>query len=106
MDNSGWVKYLRRALEKIGYENPNNIVFHSWRHFFCSRMLDVIPDKRIVMALSGHKTSAMLDHYAKHLEDEKTLDIVRQAMKELFGDNEQDSVDNAAKQAFKDKISA
>ena len=48
----------------------------------------------------------MLDHYAKHLEDEKTLDIVRQAMKELFGDNEQDSVDNAAKQAFKDKISA
>lgn len=106
MDNSGWVKYLRRALEKIGYENPNDIVFHSWRHFFCSRMLDVIPDKRIVMALSGHKTSAMLDHYAKHLEDEKTLEIVRQAMKELFGDNEQDSVDNAAKQAFKDKISA
>ena len=106
MDNSGWVKYLRRALEKIGYENPNDIVFHSWRHFFCSRMLDVIPDKRIVMALSGHKTSAMLDHYAKHLEDEKTLEIVRQAMKELFGDNEQDSVDNAAKQAFKDKLSA
>ena len=106
MDNSGWVKYLRRALEKIGYENPKDIVFHSWRHFFCSRMLDVIPDKRIVMALSGHKTSAMLDHYAKHLEDEKTLEIVRQAMKELFGDNEQDSVDNAAKQAFKDKISA
>ena len=97
MDNSGWVKYLRRALEKIGYENPNDIVFHSWRLFFCSRMLDVIPDKRIVMALSGHKTSAMLDHYAKHLEDEKTLEIVRQAMKELFGDNEQDSVDNAAK---------
>lgn len=106
MDNSGWVKYLRRALEKIEYENPNDIVFHSWRHFFCSRMLDVIPDKRIVMALSGHKTSAMLDHYAKHLEDEKTLEIVRQAMKELFGNNEQDSVDNAAKQAFKDKISA
>ncbi len=69
-------------------------------------MLDVIPDKRIVMALSEHTTSAMLDHYAKHLEDEKTLEIVRQAMKELFGDNERDSVDNAAKQAFKDKISA
>lgn len=45
MDNSGWVKYLRRALEKFGYESPNDIVFHSWRHFFCSRMLDVIPDK-------------------------------------------------------------
>ncbi len=61
------------VIEKIGYENLNDIVFHSWSHFFCSRMVDVIPDKRIVVALSGHKTSAMLDHYAKHLEDERTL---------------------------------
>ncbi|WP_443737928.1 hypothetical protein [Treponema sp.] len=36
----------------------------------CSRMLDVILDKRVVMALSGHKTTAMLDHYGKHLEQE------------------------------------
>lgn len=66
-------------------------------------MLDVIPDKRIVMALSGHKTSAMLDHYAKHIEEEKTLEIVRKAMKELFTDNENDSVENALKQAFNEK---
>ena len=48
----------------------------------------------------------MLDHYAKHLEDEKTLEIVRQAMKELFGENSKDSVENAAKQAFNRKLSA
>ncbi len=75
-------------------------MFHAWRHFFCSRMLDIIPDKRIIMALSGHKTSAMLDHYAKHLEDEKTLEVVRKAVKELFVDNEDDSIENAMSKAF------
>ena len=84
MNEKGWGKYLRRALREIGYENPDEICFHSWRHFFCSRMLDKITDKRIVMALSGHKTTAMLDHYAKHLEDEKTLEVVRQTMREVF----------------------
>lgn len=75
-------------------------MFHAWRHFFCSRMLDIIPDKRIIMALSGHKTSAMLDHYAKHLEDEKTLEVVHKAVKELFADNEDDSIENAMSKAF------
>lgn len=103
MDNSGWLKYLRRVLNDIGYEKPEEIMFHAWRHFFCSRMLDIIPDKRIVMALSGHKTSAMLDHYAKHLEDEKTLEVVRKAMKELFADNEDDSIENAMTKAFGEK---
>ena len=66
------------------YPNPKEICFHSWRHFFCSRMLDVIPDKRVVMALSGHKITAMLDHYGKHLEQEKTLAIAKEAIKEVF----------------------
>lgn len=62
-----WNKYLKRALSRMKYPNPKEICFHSWRLFFCSRMLDVIPDKRVVMALSGHKTTAMLDHYGKHV---------------------------------------
>lgn len=66
------------------YPNPKDICFHSWRHFFCSRMLDVIPDKRVVMALSGQKTTAMLDHYGNHLEQEKTLAIAKEAIKEVF----------------------
>lgn len=81
-----WNKYLKRALTHMEYPNPKEICFHSWRHFFCSRMLDVIPDKRIVMALSGHKTTAMLDHYGKHLEQEKTLTIAKEAIKEVFKD--------------------
>ena len=34
-------------------------------------MLDYVQDKRYVMALSGHKTEAMLNHYGAHLKDEK-----------------------------------
>ena len=79
-----WNKYLKRALTLMKYPNPKEICFHLWRHFFCSRMLDVIPDKRVVMALSGHKTTAMLDHYGKHLEQEKTLAIAKEAIKEVF----------------------
>ena len=36
-----WNKYLKRALTLMKYPNPKEICFHSWRHFFCSRMLDV-----------------------------------------------------------------
>lgn len=83
-------KYLRRALEKIGYENPDEISFYSWRHFFCSRMLDYITDKRIVMALSGHKTEAMLGHYGKHLEDDRVVSFARDVMQKVFIDKNDD----------------
>lgn len=83
-DYDNWNKYLRRALEVMGYKDPNTICFHSWRHFFCSRMMDKVQDKRVVMAVSGHKSEQMLDHYAEHLEQEKTLEKIRDAMKEVF----------------------
>ncbi len=83
-DYGNWNKYLRRALAEIGYSNPDEICFHSWRHYFCSRMMDIVHDKRIIMAVSGHKTEQMLDHYAEHLEQKKTLEAARNAMKEAF----------------------
>ena len=88
-----WNKYLKRALKSAGYPNPKEICFHSWRHFFCSRMLDIIPDKRIVMALSGHKTEAMLAHYGKHLEQERTFAIAKEAIKEVFKENDSSDSD-------------
>lgn len=90
-----WLKFLQRALASIDYPCPREICFHAWRHFFCSRMLDIIPDKRIVMAMSGHKTPAMLDHYGKHLEHEKTLAVARNAIMKVFGDGcDVDSAEN------------
>ena len=73
MDSKQFNKYLKRALAEIGYADSKDICFHSWRHFFIARMLDYVQDKRYVMALSGHKTEAMLNHYGAHLEDEKGL---------------------------------
>ena len=53
-------------------------------------MLDYVHDKRYVMALSGHKTEAMLNHYAAHLEDEKVVDLARTVMKKLFIEQKED----------------
>ncbi|MBO5607755.1 MAG: tyrosine-type recombinase/integrase [Treponema sp.] len=90
MDSKQFNKYLKRALAEIGYENSKGICFHFWRHFFCARMLDYVQDKRYVMALSGHKTEAMLNHYAAHLEDEKVIDLARNVMKKVFIDQKED----------------
>lgn len=85
-DTKNWTKYLHRALAAVGHAAPDEICFHSWRHFFCSRMMDKVSDKRIVMAVSGHKSEQMLDHYAEHLEQNRTVEAVRKAMKEVFGE--------------------
>ena len=50
MDSKQFNKYLKRALKEVGFENSEDICFHSWRHFFISRMLDYVQDKRYVMA--------------------------------------------------------
>ena len=83
-DPKNWLKYLHRALESIGFENPKDICFHSWRHLWCSRVSDLIRDKRVVMAGSGHKTEVMLDHYAEHLENEAALEKLLNAQEALF----------------------
>ena len=83
MDSKQFNKYLKRALAEIGYENSKEICFLSWRHFFCAQMLDYVQDKRYVMALSVHKTEAMLNHYAAHLEDEETINMLNQKLEEL-----------------------
>lgn len=83
-DPKNWLKYLHRALAQIGYENPKEICFHSWRHLWCSRMSDIIRDKRIIMAGSGHKTEVMLDHYAEHLENENALKTLLDAQETVF----------------------
>lgn len=53
--------------------------------------MDYITDKRIVMALSGHKTEAMLNHYAKHLEDDRVVTLARDVMKKVFIDKNEDT---------------
>jgi len=83
-DPKNWLKFLRRVLENIGYSELDKITFHAWRHLWCSRMSDEIADKRVLMTSSGHKTEAMLDHYAAHMEQEKALEKLRSAEEKLL----------------------
>ena len=63
-----------KALEEIGVSElerkDRNIVFHSLRHFCCT-ILKQRADKETVMAIMGHKTPDMTDHYADHKTQEK-----------------------------------
>jgi integrase len=40
--------------------------FHAWRHFFTAYMRPRLADK-LLQTQTGHKTAAMVDHYADHL---------------------------------------
>ena len=50
------------------------VVFHSWRHFYASRMSDRA-DERVVRLATGHASSLMHEHYSSH----RTEDMLRQA---------------------------
>lgn len=83
-DHKNWLKYLHRALESIGYSNPKEICFHAWRHLWCSRVSDLISDKRVVMTGSGHKTETMLNHYSSHMVVENALSELESVQEKLF----------------------
>lgn len=74
--------------EKAARENilaeysARGIDFHSWRHWYATNMADRL-DARTVQKATGHKTAAMLEHYADHelQEDMARLGV---AAKEAF----------------------
>lgn len=82
MDAKPWLTALRRALKSIGYENPAEICFHAWRHFYASLMADLTPERKLQRA-TGHKTLAMLQHYANHAKAED-LEIIKENEEKLF----------------------
>lgn len=76
---------LREALEDIGMkrEEAAGYCFHSWRHFYAAYMKDRISEK-LLQSQTGHKTLAMLEHYADHKisgDDEQ----VKRAQIDVFG---------------------
>ena len=81
----GFNKYLQRALEDIGYENPKSITFHCWRHEFCTEAKRLVHDDRMIREVSGHKTQQMFEHYSKHIEHDESLKTMGKAAEQLFG---------------------
>lgn len=86
MDSKPWIKYMRRALEKIGHKDPKSICFHSFRHEWCTNQLSEIGDERICMVGSGHKNQEVFEHYAAHIQKEKALDRIANTSERLYGD--------------------
>ncbi len=64
------------------YWKDRNVVFHSWRHFYASRMADRL-EARKIMLVTGHKTRAVFDGYADHSLD-SDLNEVAVASADMF----------------------
>lgn len=58
------------------------VTFHSWRHYYSTRMADHL-DQRAIMLSTGHKTAEMFEHYANHRNSE-TLKLVRDTSEHVF----------------------
>ena len=62
-----FLRDLRGALEAtgMGRESAKAYTFHGWRHYFTAYMKDRVNGK-LLKSQTGHKTDAMLEHYAGH----------------------------------------
>lgn len=85
LDHKIFLKFFRRALERAGltHDAAEKYTFHSWRHFYTTYMADRI-NSRILQSQTGHKTQAMLDHYANHQTDEDSK-LIMDAQRVAFG---------------------
>jgi integrase len=82
MNGKKWEEEENRAKVLAEY-NARGIDFHSWRHWYAKNMADRL-DARTVQKATGHKTEAMLEHYADH-ELEGDLARLGVAAREAFG---------------------
>lgn len=67
---------IRQAMIKRG------ICFHSWRHFYTASLADRI-EMRSVQLATGHKTTAMAEHYANHAQGDH-LEAVSRAVSDVY----------------------
>ena len=76
---------LKDALMKINMdaESAKAYTFHGWRHYFTAYMRDKVTEK-LLQSQTGHKTLAMLEHYADH-KITGDRERIRQAQIETFG---------------------
>jgi hypothetical protein len=56
------------------YWTKRNVVFHSWRHFYASRMTDKLEARKIMLA-TGHKTESVFKGYSDHALESDLMDV-------------------------------
>lgn len=69
MDAKCWLRELRRELMLLGFDPTlvQALRFHSWRHYYTThlRASGQLPP-HLIQRLTGHKSTAMLNHYSNH----------------------------------------
>jgi integrase len=56
------------------YWTKRNVVFHSWRHFYASRMTDKLEARKVMLA-TGHKTESVFKGYSDHALESDLMDV-------------------------------
>jgi len=75
---------LTEALARINVDHKGrNITFHSWRHFFCSKITQLIDGEKVAK-VSGHLSESVFRKYASHIETKNIRDV-GEAAAEAFG---------------------
>jgi len=78
------LKGLHDALAKININHKDrNIAFHLWRHFFCSKITQIMDGEKVAK-VSGHLSEGVFKKYASHIEA-KNIQDVGNAAAEAFG---------------------
>jgi len=79
--------HFKQALQAVGIDEAaikdRVLTFHGLRHYFATHMANHL-DQRKVMQATGHKTEAMLEHYADH-RTEEDFGIIMEAAEHEFG---------------------
>jgi hypothetical protein len=66
---------FKDALNKIGVDyKSRNIIFHSWRHFFCSKITEKIDGEKAAK-ISGHLSKSVFEKYADHIETKNIQEV-------------------------------
>lgn len=85
IDHKAIYKWFLRALHTSGVteaeRKERNITFHSWRHYFNSRLRSKGIADAVVQKITGHKTQRMTEHYTHfELGDFKEVSEVQEEM--------------------------
>jgi integrase len=75
---------LKEALQQIKVDHKGrNITYHSWRHWFCSKITEKIEGEKVAK-VSGHLSENIFKKYADHIE-KKNIKDVGNAAAQAFG---------------------
>jgi integrase len=75
---------LKDAMSALGIDHRGrNISFHSWRHWFCSKITEIMDGEKVAK-VSGHLSEGVFRKYASHIEAKNVRDV-GEAAAEAFG---------------------